>query len=162
MPPDALYPLDLDRAFRKLDTIRESIESWDSDYQAEVFLREERVSLCSAWNREAQQANAAGFPIGIQWDRHLLMAEYLVVPRGTPNRDEAMQLVAYIVSPKAQRRLTARIAYAPVNRGTRPDPTMAPFLASEHLDVPYAVYDEAYYVDHFEELDRAFQQWLNG
>ena len=88
--PNDLYPLDIGRALNRLETIRHAIEWWDSDYQAQQFVSEGRVSLCAAWNREAQQASGEGHPIGIQWDRHLLMAEYIVVPRGNRNRRAAM------------------------------------------------------------------------
>ena len=56
--------------------------------------------------------------------------------------------------------MTEEIAYGPANVRARPDPAMAPFLPSEHLDHPYAVYDEQYYVTNADELQRAFADWL--
>jgi spermidine/putrescine-binding protein len=63
VPPENLYPLDVDRALGKLDTIREQILWWETGAQLQQQLADGEVALSSAWNGRVQKEIDAGTPV---------------------------------------------------------------------------------------------------
>src|SRR5215204_5120017 len=114
--PENLYPLDVDRALGKLDTIRDQIVWWESAARSQKQIANGEVALISAWNGRMQTEINAGAPVKIQWNQNLQTADYLVVPKGTSRKDEAMKLIAYCVSGENNYRLSNFIEYAPINK----------------------------------------------
>ena len=109
VPPENLYPLDVDRALNKLDTIKDQIVWWETGGQLQQQLADSEVALASAWNGRVQTEINAGTPVKIQWNQNLQTADYLVVPKGTANKEEAMELIAYCVSGQNNHRLSEYI-----------------------------------------------------
>jgi putative spermidine/putrescine transport system substrate-binding protein len=114
--PNHLYPLDFNRALNKLDTIKSSIVWWETGAQSQEFLVDGTVDYIAAWNGRMYDAKKQGASIAIQWNQNLLVADYLVSPKGDPRHHAAMQLIAYSVSPHPQAKFAELTAYAPVNK----------------------------------------------
>src|SRR5829696_6978839 len=53
--PENLYPLDVDRALNKLDTIRDQIVWWETGGQLQQQLADGAVALASAWNGRVEK-----------------------------------------------------------------------------------------------------------
>jgi putative spermidine/putrescine transport system substrate-binding protein len=119
-PQPSLYPLDVDRALDKLETIRDRIVWWQTGAQLQQQLADGEVALSSAWNGRVQKEIDAGTPVEIQWNQNLQTADYLVVPKGTSHKEEAMRLIAYCVSAQNNHRLSEYIEYAPINKESSP------------------------------------------
>ena len=113
--PADLYPLDLDRAFRKLDTIKGDIIWWSSGAQSQQLLASAEAPFGSFWNGRLTALAADGMTVETSWDQNITAADSLVVPKGAPNKAEAMKLIALATSPKAQAEMAAGTGYAPVN-----------------------------------------------
>ena len=48
------------------------------------------------WNGRAYSAkNIDNNPVEIQWNGQIVTADYFVVPKGTPNKDAAMDFIAW-------------------------------------------------------------------
>src|ERR687893_3054391 len=77
--PENLYPIDVDRALNKLDTIRDRIVWWGTGGQLQQQLADDEVALASAWNGRVQTEIDSGTPVKIQWNQNLQTADYLVV-----------------------------------------------------------------------------------
>src|SRR3712207_5930263 len=135
--PENLYPLDVDRALNKLDAIKDQIVWWETGTQLQQQLADGEVAITSAWNGRAQTEIDAGVPLKIQWNQNLQTADYLVVPKGTANKEEAMELIAYCVSAQNNYRLSEYIEYAPINKESIPkvDPRVASQLPTAYRDV---------------------------
>ncbi len=162
-PPEDLYPLDVERALAKLDTIKDQIVWWESGAQSQQQLSDGEVAMASIWTGRADTAIDAGEPIKIQWNQHVAAADYLVVPKGAPNKERAMDLIAYIVSSENNHRLSDFIANAPINEKSIPkvDPEVAPDLPTAHLDrgVPL---NGVWWDDNRERVTERFNEWLLG
>lgn len=113
--PADLYPLDLDRAFKKLDTIKGDIIWWSSGAQSQQLLASAEASFGSFWNGRLTALAADGMPVETSWDQNITAADSLVVPKGTQNKAKAMEFIAYATSPKAQAEMAAATGYAPIN-----------------------------------------------
>lgn len=102
--PADLYPLDLDRAFAKLDTIKDQIVWWGGGAQSQQLIASGETPIGMFWDIRLWPLQASGLPIGIQWNSNLASADVLVIPKGSPNKDIAMQFLAKAASPDGQKR----------------------------------------------------------
>ncbi|AQZ34725.1 ABC transporter substrate-binding protein [Pseudomonas sp. LPH1] len=118
LAPEALYPLDLDRAFRKLDSIKSQIVWWGSGEQSQQLLSSGQVSLGMFWNGRISALQRDGAAVGIDWQQNLVSGDFLVIPRGTRNKDAANRFLGYATSAAAQADFAIRSGYAPVNLGS--------------------------------------------
>lgn len=158
--PADIYPIDVDRALRKLDAIKDKIVWFDTGSQAQQLLASGEVCMAAIFNGRAYAAKTADHaPVGVVWDQQVVSADYLVVPKGSPHKDAAMKLIAYIVSPKSQARLPDYIPYAPVNTRAVADPAIASWLPTTHL-VSSLRFDDAWWASNFSAVDQQFQSWL--
>jgi putative spermidine/putrescine transport system substrate-binding protein len=163
VPPESLYPLDVDRALDKLDTIRGQIVWWETGGQLQQQLAAGEVALASAWNGRVQQEIDAGTPVKSQWNQNLQTADYLVVPRGTTHKEQAMELIAYCVSGKNNQRLSEFIAYAPINKESIPkvDPQVASELPTAYRDVG-VTYNAEWWDNNREAVVNRFNKWVTS
>ena len=102
VPADKLYPLDLDRAFKKLDTIKADIVWWDSGAQSQQLLASAEAPFGSFWNGRLTALAETGVTVETSWTNNITAADSLVVPKGAKNKDAAMKFIAQATSDAAQ------------------------------------------------------------
>jgi putative spermidine/putrescine transport system substrate-binding protein len=161
--PEDLYPLDVQRALDKLDTIRDQIVWWESGAQSQKQISSGEVALMSGWNGRVQKEIDAGAPVEINWNQNLQTADYFVVPKGTTHKDEAMKLIAYCVSGKNNQRLSKFISYAPINKESiaKVDPKVALKLPTAYRDVG-VTYDAQWWDNNREAVTERFNRWVRS
>jgi len=114
---DNLYPLDIDRAFRSLDKIKDHITVWwEAGEQPAQLLASGEVVLTSAWNGRTYNARKEGKPTQEIWDEGLIDADWWVIPRGAKNKDLAMKFIAFASQADPQAQFPKYIPYGPVNK----------------------------------------------
>ena len=114
--PDDLYPLDLARATAKLDTIKDDIVFWASGAESQELIGSGEVAMSMMWNGRAWSAkNIDQKPVEIQWNQQIVTADYLVVPKGSPNKDAAMRFIAYTACAENNGKTSEHIPYGPTN-----------------------------------------------
>jgi putative spermidine/putrescine transport system substrate-binding protein len=163
VPPENLYPLDVDRALDKLDTIKDRIVWWKTGAQSQQLLADGEVALSSAWNGRVQTEIDAGTPVKIQWNQNLQTADYLVVPKGTAHKEEAMSLIAYCVSGQNNHRLSEFIPYAPINKESisKVDPQVASRLPTAHREVG-VTYNAEWWDNNRQAVVKRFNEWVRS
>ncbi|RVJ35294.1 extracellular solute-binding protein, partial [Sinorhizobium medicae] len=115
VPADKLYPLDLDRAFKKLDTIKGDIIWWSGGAQSQQLLASAEAPFGSLWNGRMTALAQTGVGIETSWEQNITAADSLVVPKGAKNKEAAMQFIALATSAEAQAELANLTGYAPIN-----------------------------------------------
>jgi putative spermidine/putrescine transport system substrate-binding protein len=82
-------PEGVDRAFAKLDTIKNDVVWWEAGAQPPQLLADGEVSMTTAYNgRIFAAAIDEGKPFQIVWDGQIYENEGLyVVPKGAPNEN---------------------------------------------------------------------------
>lgn len=115
VPPNKLYPLDLDRAFKKLDTIKSDIVWWSGGAQSQQLLASGEAPIGMFWNGRLHALAQTGVPVGISWNQNLTAADMLVIPKGSKHKAEAMKFLAAATSAQAQAKFAIETGYAPVN-----------------------------------------------
>jgi len=159
--PDKLYPLDLDRAFKKLDTIKQDIVWWGGGAQSQQLLASGEVSMGSFWNGRLYALQQDGAPVGVSWKQNLVMADFLVVPKGSKNKEGAMKFLATAASAKGQADFSNLTAYAPVNTDSvkRLDSVLAPNLPTAYGKDQITL-DFAYWAKNGPEIATRWNEWL--
>jgi putative spermidine/putrescine transport system substrate-binding protein len=157
--PADLYPLDVERALAKLATIKDEIVFFETSAQVQDLLSTGEVTMALIANGRADAAKKEGQPVAVQWSGQVLQAGYLVVPKGAPNKQAAMELIAFIVGAEHNGKLSEFITYAPTNANATPAEAAVPDLPSTHLDGSQIVFNDLYWIENYETVNNRFQQW---
>ncbi|NBA97374.1 polyamine ABC transporter substrate-binding protein [Pseudomonas sp. R5(2019)] len=158
---DKLYPLDLDRAFKKLDTIKKDIVWWGGGAQSQQLLASGEASLGQFWNGRVYALQQDGAPVGVSWKQNLVMADFLVIPKGAKNKDAAMKFLANSSSAKGQAEFANLTAYAPVNTESVSllKPELAPNLPTAYAKDQITL-DFAYWAKNGPDIATRWNEWL--
>lgn len=158
--PADLYPLDLPRATAKLDTIKDDIVFWTSGAESQELIGSGEIAMTMIWNGRGWSAkNLDNRPVEIQWNQQIVTADYLVIPKGSPNKDAAMTFIAYTACAANNAGPSQFIPYGPTNLNSEANPAMVADLSVTNADENSAYFDDAYLVDNFQEIDAAWQAW---
>jgi putative spermidine/putrescine transport system substrate-binding protein len=166
--PDELYPIDFDRALASLDRIRDEVVTWwDVGGVPAQLLTDGQVELASAWNGRIQALIDEDVPVAINWNQGMLLWDLMYVPKGAPNAENAMKLLAFMSRADRQAVFAENIAYAPSNSGAYefiPEeraailPT-APDLLEQQIPQDYAFWNSVDEASGKKMIDVAAERW---
>ncbi|MFO1143228.1 MAG: ABC transporter substrate-binding protein [Amaricoccus sp.] len=158
--PADLYPLDLDRAFKKLDTIKSDIVWWSSGAQSQQMLASAETPFGSFWNGRLTALADSGVTIETSWDQNITAADSLVVPKGAKNKAEAMKFIALATSAKPQAEMAAATGYAPINLDSpaEMDPKVRATLPDQQAATQVNA-DMNYWAEHRDEIGTRWYAW---
>jgi putative spermidine/putrescine transport system substrate-binding protein len=161
--PDALYPLDIDRAIKKLDTIKKDIVWWNSGSESEQILADGEASVAMIWNGRVDAIKVQGSPVDYTWEQAMSSPLYLVVPKGTERKAEAMKFIAYITDAKNNGRISEHIPYS--SAYTNAEITVP---AEREKDMPASnsatmfSKDDVWWDKNFAAMDKKFTEWVGS
>lgn len=158
--PDDLYPLDLDRAFRKLDTIKSDIIWWSGGAQSQQLLASGEAPYGSFWNGRMTMLAATGVPLEVSWNQNIAANDSLVVLKGSKNKEAAMKFIALATSAEVQAHLSTKSAYAPAN--VKAVDFMDAEIVKTLPDKETATQINAnmhYWADHRDEIGQRWYEW---
>lgn len=116
VPADKLYPLDVERAFKKLEQIKPDIATWwTSGGQSAQLISDGEVDMIQAWNGRITAVQAAGAPVAFDYNQGVLETNSLCVLKGSPHKVAAMKFVNEAIDAKLQAALPMIIDYGPLN-----------------------------------------------
>ncbi len=113
-PMDKLYPLDLDKAFAKLDDIKGSLTWWDSGAQGAQLIIDGETDVGTVWNGRLYRPKLDGAPVDYTFDGALYVCDSIVVPKGAKDKAVAMEFIANVMVPQNQATFAKNIPYGPV------------------------------------------------
>lgn len=163
--PEELYPLDIDRAFRKLDTIKEHIVFYETGEQQQQLLASGEVPLMQAWNGRVFAAAKAGQPVANEWNEHMVSYDQLVIPKGSPQAATAQEWLAHFVKDlQGQARYANATAYAPVSEGAMQyvDPAVAKELPTspENAAKRSVIINYEYWAENYDRVTERLNEWI--
>jgi mannopine transport system substrate-binding protein len=115
VPADKLFPLDVERALKKLDAIKPQIQLWwrTGDQSQQGFRNAEYV-VGMIWGTRASALRAEGQPVGTSYDGAFLLADTMQILRDGPNSAGAETLLKfYLDHPEVQAKLAERLNVTP-------------------------------------------------
>ena len=166
VPRESLFPLDVDRAFRKLDAIKPHIKVWWTQAtQSRQLLEDGEVDMIAIWNAQAQMLADQGAPVEIVWNQAQKQTGWWFVAKGSPRAKLAWRFLDIVARPKPQAEFGRRMFYGPSN------PAAYTFLSPEvtrklPTNPAYAALtfepDAQWLTPRMAELNERFAQWLAG
>jgi putative spermidine/putrescine transport system substrate-binding protein len=164
VPVDKVFPLDVDRAFRKLDRIKPHIKVWwTQGNQSQQLLRDGEVHLMAMWNARASELKAQGVPVETVWHGATVHTTMWCVAKGAPNRDLAWQFIQYAAQAKPQAEFCNRLFYGPANPAAFQfvNPAIASQMPTYPDNIKVAVRpDSQWFADNAARVQERFTQWV--
>ncbi len=165
VPPDRLYDggLDVERALRKLSTIRGSISWWSSGTESEQKLTAS-CSLGALWNGRAMNLRTtAGQPVAMSYVGAIHQYDWWVIPANAPHGQEAMRFLSALGEGYGQEAIARQFGYGPVARrvlATLPEELEAQMPSSPdnaRLGVPF---NGKWWADNEGMVTERWNRWL--
>jgi len=113
---DALYPLDGDRALKKLDTVKNDIAIWwETGSQSTHLLASGEVDLIATWSQRVNTAIKGGTPAKIVWkDGYYATAGWGIL-KGAPKADMCREFIKFATNPERQAAFAVKPSVGPVH-----------------------------------------------
>lgn len=160
----------VDRAFKKLDSIKDSVVWWTAGAQPPQLLADGEVAMTTAYNGRIFNAQAKeNKPFAIVWDGQILDLDLWVIPKGAPHKDAAMKFVAFSTATQQLANQAKYISYGPARMSSAPlvgkfedgKTDMGPHMPTAPNNMKNALLnDSGFWADHQDELNERFNAWL--
>lgn len=163
VPPDELYPLDVERALAKLNTIRDDIVWWSSGAESIQFILDGECDLGMTFNGRPYNAWREGAPVDVTWNNAVLNQSWLAPVAGAPNLVNAQAYLAWwLYNIDGMIRTAEVVGYINPREGVvdQVDPELRKWLpVGPNLEK--GVWENAeYYAENSTELTERFNEWL--
>ncbi|WP_366554743.1 ABC transporter substrate-binding protein [Aquibaculum sediminis] len=160
----------VERAFAKLDTIKEHLVFWSEGAQAPQLLADKEVAFATGYNgRMFNAAEVEGQPFSIIWDGQIVEWDGWVVPEGASNVDVVMEYLYWATDTQRLADQAKFISYGPARASSAE-------LVSEHADLgidmgPHMpthpdnyetpiLLNNDFWTDYGDELRERFNNWM--
>ena len=163
-------PEGLNRAFAKLDTIKDSVVWWEAGAQPPQLLADREVVMTSAYNGRIFNAQVLEKqPFVVVWDGQVQYAGGFGIVAGSKNLDAARKLLSYASRPEVMARITHYISYSPARRSAmalvdkhlQTGEKMLPHLPTSPQNMARVLrYDWEWWADNGDEVNERFAAWL--
>ncbi|MEQ1865791.1 MAG: ABC transporter substrate-binding protein [Micropepsaceae bacterium] len=175
VPADQVYTVlstkaGVDRAFKKLDTIKNHVIWWEPGSQPPQLLADGQVTMTTGYNGRFFDAQVMeGKPFVIIWDSQLQELDVLGIVKGTKILDAATQFVSFATDTQRLADQAQWIAYGPARRSSLPlvgkhavkGVDMKPHMPNAPENSANAMQiDFLWWADHQEELNQRWSAWL--
>ena len=164
VPPDKVFPMDVDRAFKKLDQIKPHIKVWwTQGNQSQQLLRDGEVDMMVMWNARASELQQQGHPVELVWHGATITTTMWGIAKGAPNRKAAWEFLQFAVQPKPQADFANRLYYGPTNpeafKFVSPEVARQLPTYTENAKVTIRP-DTVWEAEHTARIQERFTQWL--
>ena len=163
-------PEGVDRAFAKLDTIKDSVVWWEAGAQPPQLLADGEVAMTTAYNGRIFNAVAnEDKPFEIVWDGQIWDLDLWVIPKGAKNKDLALDFLKFSTATEQLAKQASYISYGPARMSSAPmvgkfegkDIDMGPQMPTAPNNLTNAVQNNFnFWADNADQLNERFNAWL--
>jgi len=163
-------PEGVDRAFAKLDTVKNDVVWWEAGAQPPQMLADGEVAMSTAYNGRIFGAVASeGKPFEIVWDGQILDLDLWVIPKGAKNKEEAMKFLAFSTDTQRLADQSKYIAYGPARKSSsgmisthaETGVDMLPHMPTAPANMKNALLNDfQWWADYGDEMNERFASWL--
>ncbi|MDY7566803.1 ABC transporter substrate-binding protein [Pseudomonas sp. RTC3] len=150
-----------DRAFKKLDELKPSIQWWEAGAQPPQFLASGDVVMSSAYNGRIAAVQKES-NLKVVWNGGIYDFDAWAIPKGSKNAEAAKKFIAFSVKPEQQKTYSENIAYGPAN--TQAVPLLDKGILKDMPTTPENIKDQvqidvSFWADNGEQLEQRFNAW---
>jgi len=157
-------PEGVDRAFKKLDALKADIVWWEAGAQPLQLLSSGQVVMTSAYNGRISAINRSeGKHFGFVFPASIYAVDSWVILKNSPNKDAAMNFIAFASQTENQAKLPEYIAYGLPNIAAAklvPEKYAAELPTTPDNLKQAIPLDVSFWTDNSEELSKRFNAWL--
>ncbi|PWB96009.1 extracellular solute-binding protein [Salinibacterium hongtaonis] len=159
-----LYPLDLDRATAKLDSIRGDLVFYESYPEVQTLLSTGSASIAVSVTGQFTALINQGLDVTVQWNEAFLSPNFFVVPAKAKNPENAFEIAEWLTDGERQAVFTERTFYGPANEVTFDflENSTAKRLPGGPGNDGSIYFDEQFRADNLDELVGRYTDWLAG
>lgn len=162
--PDDLYPLDIDRALAKLDTIRDDLIFWNTSAESQQMMSSNEADMIMMWTPAAYVPISEGATYTPVWNQHILNFNQLTVVKGGPNLEASMEFINFALQEKQQTAIATLHPISPANPAANPELDEIGELlyasTQERLDSGVNI-DHQWVADNAELTNERWTAWIN-
>jgi putative spermidine/putrescine transport system substrate-binding protein len=167
--PRKMYPLDVDRAFKKLDEIRPHVVTWwSSGSEPQQLIRDKEVDLSVIWNGRASDSILnQKVPYQQVWNQALYNGdiEAWFLMKNGPNPQAGMKLLDFVGRAEPQAAFARALYYGPTNLKAYEfiDAELAKHLPSYPANEKVSLLiNYNWWLENIDDLTRRFEQWIQS
>lgn len=166
VPANALYPLDIDRAFASLDKLKPHVKVWwdvSAQGTSQQLLKDGEVDILNGWTGRFGPLILGGDPVNMEYGEGLYTISPWVVVKGAKNLKNAMLFLDFVARPEPQAALHSELIYGPTNPKALPliKPEIAKLLPTDPENLKKTVLiDTEYWQAKEAEVTERFTAWL--
>lgn len=153
-----------DRAFRKLDSIKENVIWWTTGAQPPQMLADGEVVMASSFNGRIFNAQKKeNKPFKIIWDHQIGYMNGWAIPKGSKNKKAAMDFIVFSAGTKPLAEQAKWTAYGPTRKSSTKilDADLVSSLPTAPSNFKNAfLFDDEWWTDYADELNEEFNTWL--
>ncbi|WP_045392389.1 ABC transporter substrate-binding protein [Falsirhodobacter sp. alg1] len=163
-------PEGLERAFAKLDTIKNQVVWWEAGAQPPQLLADGEVVMSTVYNgRIFAAAMTENKPFVTVWDGMQYEFEVYAIPVNAPDMEDAKKFLSYATDTQHLADMTKYISYGPTRKSTAAMPMlwedgitdMKPHLPTSEENMTNSLETSfEFWVDYDSELNERFNAWL--
>lgn len=160
----------IERAFAKLDSIKDQVVWWEAGAQPPQLLADGEVAMTTAYNgRIFAAAVAENKPFQVVWDGQVYEYDLFVIPKGAPNLEAAKKFIAFSTDTQRLADQAKWISYGPARKSSAPlvglyqdgKTEMGPHMPTAPENMTNALASSyEFWVDRDSELNERFNAWL--
>ncbi|AZO07194.1 MULTISPECIES: ABC transporter substrate-binding protein [unclassified Mesorhizobium] len=113
--PEDIYPLDVDRAFKKLEPLLPNLIFWESGAQSQQLFRDGEVVMGNIWHTRANLLRKENPQFTWTWNNNLMFASAWSVPKGNPAGKKVFDFINSSMEPEGQITLLRIMGNGPSN-----------------------------------------------
>ena len=160
----SVYPVDVDRAFKKWDALKNDTLFWEQWPQAPTLLAsgELAMTLSSQARIHGLLQEEKSAPVALVWNQGIMTTDYLAVPKGSKHRANAFKLIAWMLDPERQAAYAKNTAVGPSNAKALAlvDDATREALPSYHYQKGELVaVDSPWWAANLDKLTERWNQW---
>jgi putative spermidine/putrescine transport system substrate-binding protein len=164
--PDALYPLDIDRALNVYNRIRPSLTLAQTYAQQQQIMVDNQADMALVVSARAYSVlNAGGTQWKPVWDQIPITWDTLVIPKGSPNTELSTQLIKFASQPEQAAKFAELSGAGAANTAAKPQlndlqkqvDAFAPELAANRHFI-----DADWWTEHYAEMVEKWSNWQIG
>lgn len=166
VPFDQLYPLDMDRAFAKMDAIKGDLAFWNTGAESQQALVSGSADFVVPWNNRAGYLIQGGEAIDIEWNENLQIRGGMVVPKGAPNAKAGMAFIGTSLDPQHQADMAKATGYGPVVTAANDlvDDSIRSWISTtpKNLEKTVGFIDDKWWAKNLTEASDRWTKWAAG
>jgi mannopine transport system substrate-binding protein len=162
--PDRLFPMDLDRAFKKLDAIKSDVKVWwKTGDQSQQIIRDGEVVMSYMWSGRAVTLKKQGVPLEVSWKQAVKDYATWGITKNAPHPNATYAFLDFfLANPQAH------VAFALENNNSTNNKAAAdqlpaaekPNLGAAHWDAMVDVDGNQWVQENRAAIVERFTKWL--